>query len=145
MLDNLILQASIVCNFKENEWAKVEEMVKNLVSDPILAPFGSNLSPKFFFSWILAQLDVKIVASYSCMQFQGKLMNQTWENEKKNLVSDPIVPKFGPPNSCFKYLAPSVSRYQGHLLPCTISEKTNDPILRILSDGRTDRRTKVTS
>ena len=49
MLDNLILQASIVCNFKENEWAKVEEMVKNLVSDPILAPFGSNLSPKIFF------------------------------------------------------------------------------------------------
>ena len=49
MLDNLILQATIVCNFKENEWAKVEEMVKNLVSDPILAPFGSNLSPKIFF------------------------------------------------------------------------------------------------
>ena len=49
MLHNLILQATIVCNFKENEWAKVEEMVKNLVSDPILAPFGSNLSPKIFF------------------------------------------------------------------------------------------------
>ena len=49
MLDNLILQATIVCNFKENEWAKVEEMVKNLVSGPILAPFGSNLSPKIFF------------------------------------------------------------------------------------------------
>ena len=111
---------------------------------PYFGPFWLKFEPQIFFSWILAQLDVKIVASYSCMQFQGKLMNQTWENEKKNLVSDPIVPKFGPPN-CFKYLAPSVSRYQGHLLPCTISEKTNDPILRILSDRRTDRRTKVTS
>ena len=24
-----------------------------------------------------------IVASYYCMQFQGKLMNQTWENGEK--------------------------------------------------------------
>ena len=24
-----------------------------------------------------------IVASYDCMKFQGKLMNQTWENDKK--------------------------------------------------------------
>ena len=24
-----------------------------------------------------------IVASYNCMQFQGKLMSQTWENDKK--------------------------------------------------------------
>ena len=29
-----------------------------------------------------------IVASYHCMQFQGKLINQTWENNKK--------PSFGP-------------------------------------------------
>ena len=29
-----------------------------------------------------------IVASYHCMQFQGQLMNQTWENGKK--------PSFGP-------------------------------------------------
>ena len=29
-----------------------------------------------------------IVASYPCMQFQGKLINQTWENNKK--------PSFGP-------------------------------------------------
>ena len=25
-----------------------------------------------------------IVASYHCMQFQAKLMNQTWENDKKS-------------------------------------------------------------
>ena len=31
---------------------------------------------------------LKIVASYHCMQFQGKQMNQTWENGKK--------PSFGP-------------------------------------------------
>ena len=31
-----------------------------------------------------------IVASYDCIQFQRKLMNQTWENGKKNLVLDLI-------------------------------------------------------
>ena len=35
----------------------------------------------------------------------------------------------------------SVTRYHGQLSSCTISEKTNDPILRKLSDGRTDGQT----
>ena len=38
-------------------------------------------------------------------------------------------------------MAPSVTRYHGQLSSCTISEKTNDPILRKLNDGRTDGRT----
>ena len=70
-------------------------------------------------------------------------MNQTWENTKK--------PSFGPSDRQFpppkKNLAPSVTRYYGQLSPCT--EKTYDPILRKLSDGRTDGqtdgRTKVIS
>ena len=41
----------------------------------------------------------------------------------------------------FKNLSLSVTRYHGQLSLCTISEKTNDPILRKLSDGRTYRRT----
>ena len=40
-----------------------------------------------------------------------------------------------------KNVAPSVTRYHGQLSLCTISEKTNDPILRKLSGRRTDRRT----
>ena len=48
--------------------------------------------------------------NYHCMRFQGKLINQT----------------------------SSVTRYHGQLSSCTISEKTNDPILRKLSDGRTE-------
>ena len=51
----------------------------------------------------------------------------------KNLVS------FGLPNFFLKSLAPLVTRYYGQLSSCTISEKTNDPILRKLSDGWTDR------
>ena len=49
--------------------------------------------------------------------------------------------KFGPPKMFFKNLASSVTRYHGQLSKRTISGKTNDPILRKLIDGRTDRRT----
>ena len=81
------------------------------------------------------------------MQFKRKIMNQTWENGKK----PSFRPDFYPvgPNSgsqlLLKNLAPSVTRYHGHLSSCTISEKTNYPILRKLSDGRTDRQMTVIS
>ena len=81
-----------------------------------------------------------IIASYHCMTFQGKLINQTCENA----IKPSFWPEFGPfgPNSRRQYfsknLASSVPRYHGQLLSCTISEKTNNPILRKLSDGRTD-------
>ena len=67
------------------------------------------------------------------MQFQGKIMNQRLENGKKT--------SFGPnfdrfvPNSGRQFL---FLRYHGQLSSYTISEITNDPILRKLSDGRTD-------
>ena len=74
------------------------------------------------------------------MQFQGKLMTQTQENGEK--------PYFGPnlgswaqirdANFFFKNLASSVTRYHGQLSSCTISKKTNNPILRKLSNGGTD-------
>ena len=41
-------------------------------------------------------------------------------------------------NFFFKILALSVIIYHGQLLSCTISEKTNNPILKKLSDGQTD-------
>ena len=40
----------------------------------------------------------------------------------------------------FKNLASPVTRYHGQF-SCNISEKTNDPILRKFSDGKTDGRT----
>ena len=46
-----------------------------------------------------------------------------------------------PPKLFFKNLAPSVTRYNGQLSSCTISEKTNDSILRKLSDGWTEGQT----
>ena len=48
-------------------------------------------------------------------------------------------------NFFFKNLASSVTRYYGQLSSCTISQKSKDPILRKLSDGQTDRWTRVIS
>ena len=76
------------------------------------------------------------------MQFQGKLINQTLNNGK-NLVSSPILahlakfePPIPPPPPKKKNLAPSGIRYHGQVSSCSISEKTNNLILRKLSDRR---------
>ena len=43
-----LLQAIIVCNFKENKWTKPEKMAKNLVSGPFW-PIWPKLDPPIFF------------------------------------------------------------------------------------------------
>ena len=50
---------------------------------------------------------------------------------------DPFDPKLGRQTFFFKTLASPITRYHGQIL----SEKTNDPILRKPSDGRTDGKT----
>ena len=92
-----------------------------------------------------------IVTSFHCnhcMQFQGKPINQTWENGQKisfRPYPGPFRPNLGPENFFvnffFKNLVRSVTRYNDQLSSWTIPEKTNDPILRKLSDGLADRRT----
>ena len=60
----------------------------------------------------------------------------------KILISDPILAHLAQiwaTTYFFKNLASLVTRYHGQLSSCTISEKTNYPILRKFSDGRTDR------
>ena len=57
----------------------------------------------------------------------------------------PLGPNSGRQFFLSRNLAPSVSRYYGQLSSCTIPEKTNDPMLRKLSDGRMERRTRVIS
>ena len=66
----------------------------------------------------------------------------------KNIFLGPILvhlPQIRPPKLFFKNLASSFTRYYGQPLSCTISENTNDPILRKLSDGRTGRQTRLIS
>ena len=45
--------------------------------------FGPNLGPIIFFHGFYLNYMLDIIASYHCMQYQGKLMNQTWDNSKK--------------------------------------------------------------
>ena len=76
-------------------------------------------------------------------------MIQTQENGEKPHFGPDLVPLS--PNSghhffnffSLKKLALAVTRYHGQLSSSKISEKTNDPILRKFSDGRTDRQTDV--
>ena len=72
-------------------------MAKNLVSGQILAPLAQIWTPNIFFANFTSTRSICIVASYHCIQFQVKLMNQTWENGKK----PSFEPDFGPygPNS----------------------------------------------
>ena len=52
--------------------------------------FVPYLGPQIFFHRFYFYYMLDIVASYHCMQFQGKLMNQTWKIAK-NLVLGPIL------------------------------------------------------
>ena len=69
--------------------------------------FGSDFGlfwPKygcqnFFRVFYLYQM-LYIVESYHCVQFQGKLMNQTWENGQRPIFGKDFGlfwPNFGPP------------------------------------------------
>ena len=68
------------------------------------------------------------------MQFQGKCMIQIQENDEKT--------HFGPDLSPFR---PNLGhnfflkKINFQLSSSTITERTNDPILRKVSDGRMDR------
>ena len=53
-----------------------------------------------------------------------------------------LCSKFGLPNFIFKNLAASVTRCHAKVSSCTISGKTNDPILRKLSDRWIDGQTE---
>ena len=66
---------------------------------PDFVQFDPNVGPKFFFHWFYLCLYLDIVTSYHCMQFQVKLMNQTWENGKKPSFGtnfSPFGPNLGP-------------------------------------------------
>ena len=96
--------------------------------------FGPNWEPpasppQFLFDFYLYYM-LYIVASYHCMQFQGKLMNQTWENGEKELVSGlilaPLVQIWAPKNF-FSWILPILDvRHHCKLSLHAISGKTNE-------------------
>ena len=79
---------------------------KNLILGHIRAKFAPPPPPHFFA--ILPLLVTDIVPSYHSMQFKEKLMNQTWENNKK--------PNFGPDFGLFDpHWSPKNFFWQVHL------------------------------
>ena len=90
---------------------------------------------KLFFHRFYFYQMLDIVGSYHCMQFQGKPIIQTQEDGEK-LYFGPVGRKFGAAIFfvffCFLFFQKFgfVTRYHGRLSSCTISEKTNDLILK---------------
>ena len=108
-------------------------MAKNLALGPILAPLAQIWAPKIFFHGFYLYCMLDIVASYRCMQFQGKLMIQTWENSKK--------PSFRPFFFSSKIWLRQSLDIMVSYHHVQYQKKTNDPALRKLRDRRTDGQT----
>ena len=125
-------------------------MAKNLVSNRILAPSTQIWAPKFFFV-DLTLLDVKHCCKLSLHAISRKTNEPNLRKRQKPSFGTNFDP-FDPNSGCqfffffpffffffffFKNMAFSVTRHLVQLLSGTISEKTNYPILRKPSDGRT--------
>ena len=124
-------------SWKTNE-PNLRKQQKNLVSGPILSKFGSQK----FLQWILPLLDVRHCCKLSLYAISRKTKEQNLRKWQKNYFRARFWPKFGLPFfSPKKNLGLSLTKYYGLVLSCTISEKTNGPILSKLNEGRTDWRT----
>ena len=105
--------------------------------------FGQNLGPKYFFLWVVPLLDVRHCCKLSYMQFQVKLMNQTWENDKKNLVSGTILACLTQVRTA-NFFWSKIWLYQSlHIIVSYHHVQYHGILWRI--NGRTDRRRRVIS
>ena len=89
-------------------------------------------------------LDARNCGKLSLCAILRKTNEPNFRKWQKKTSFGPGFGPFGPNLGClffFKNLAPSFTRCHGQLSSCTISEKTNDPILGKLSDGQKDRQT----
>ena len=94
------LQESYAIYRKTNE-TNLRKWQKKKILGLILACFRPNLVPKIFFRGFNLNYMLYIVVSYHCMQFQGKLMNQTSKNGKKTSFGHnfgTFGPNLGPKN-----------------------------------------------
>ena len=88
--------------------------------------FGADLGPKrIFYGFHLCKM-LDITASYHCMQFQGKLMNQTWDYDKKWAQFWTLWHKFGS-RKVFSWILSLLDvRHCCKLLLYATSRKTNE-------------------
>ena len=131
------MDAVIVCNFKENQQIELEKMTtKNLVSSQILEPLAKFWLQKLF-SWNFVLKNVR----YCCKLSLYAISRKTNEPNGKKLSFGSDFRTFGPNfdlKGFSKNLALSACRYHNQLSSRTISEKSNDQILRKRRDGQTD-------
>ena len=123
-------------------------MAKKLILGLILALLAQicptpTPHPQFYL-FILPLLDVRHCCKLSLCAISRKTNKPNMRKWQKPIFRPNFGPfglKSGHHFFFFKNLALSVTRYHGQLSSCTISEKTNDPILRIVSERWTDRQT----
>ena len=118
-------QAIIQYNIKETNKPNFRKWEKKIILGLILACFGPNLGRKIIFREFYLYQTLYIFASYHCMWFQEKLMNQTRENGKKpSFRSD--FDRFGPDLSSKNFFSDFIStRYQKLLqviIVCNLKE-----------------------
>ena len=90
-------------------------------------------APKIFFvNFSSTRCETLLQAIILC-----NLKENVWSKLKK-MVKTLFWVWFRPLVFFFKNFTASVTKYHGQLSSCTISENTNDPILRKFSDGWTD-------
>ena len=97
-----------------------------------------NLDPKILF------VDFSSTRSETMLQaIIVRIFKENWNTKLEKAAKTDFGPFSPNPGRqiFFKNLALSVTRYHGQLSSCTISEKSNDSILRKLSDGRTGGQT----
>ena len=118
--------------FKGKLMNQTSEKAEYLVLGPILVRFYPKFGPPNFFCGFYFYQMLDIVASFHCIQFQGKLMNQTSENDKKPSFRPnfgPFGPNLGPQNFCSRILFLLDDRHCCKLSLYSISRKTNEPNL----------------
>ena len=95
--------------------------------------FGPNFIPQYFCGFYLDEM-LYIVASYHCMQFQGKLMNQTCEKDKKKNSFRPHFGSFSPRLGSQNFFSWVITLLDVQncckLSLYAISKKTSEPNLR---------------
>ena len=121
-------------------------MAKKLFWGQILAHLAHIWSPNLF-SWAVLLLDIRHCHKLLFHAISRKTCDPNSVKWLKTLLwvwFRPVGLKYGPPIFFFKNLASLVTKYHdqhGQLSSCSLSEKTNNPILRKLwlKDGRTNR------
>ena len=103
--------------------------------------FCPNLDPQIFFPLIVVRQCCYKLSLYASYRKINDPNSRKWWKTSFWTWYKPIRPKCRPLNFFSKNLVLSVTRYHDQLSSWTISEKTNDPILRERSNGRTDGQT----